>query len=72
MRFWKMALFPFSGSKYLTWWTPHIKLLSFTGHHRNDNLLRYVPENRSSPWAITGKWLLIKLTSRLKNTTWIK
>jgi hypothetical protein len=26
-------------------------------HHRNSNFLRYVPENRSSPRVVTGKWL---------------
>jgi len=35
-------------------------------------LLRYLPENRSSPRVITGKWLLKneKVTTRLKNKTW--
>jgi hypothetical protein len=34
-------------------------------------LLRYAPENRSSPRVLTGKWLLqnSKLTARLKNKT---
>jgi hypothetical protein len=35
-------------------------------------VLRYIPENRSSPRVVTGKWLLKyeKLTTRLKNKTW--
>jgi len=35
-------------------------------------MLRYVPEKRSSPRVVTGKWLLKneKLTTRLKNKTW--
>jgi hypothetical protein len=35
-------------------------------------LLRYAPENRSSPRVVTHKWLLknYKLTARLKNKTW--
>ena len=50
--------FCFQAKKHLTWWTPWIALFSITGHHRNSNLLRYVPENRSSPRVVTGKWLL--------------
>jgi hypothetical protein len=36
-------------------------------------LLRYAPENRSSPRVVTRKWQLknYKLTIRLKNKTWI-
>jgi len=48
----------FRQKKYLTWWTPQSKLFSVTGYHRKGNLLRYVPEKRSSPWVITGKGLL--------------
>jgi hypothetical protein len=35
-------------------------------------MLRYAPENRSRPKALTGKWLLKneKLTTRIKNKTW--
>ena len=42
----------------LSQWAPH--------------LLRYIPENRSSPRVVTGKWLLKneKLTTRLKNKIW--
>jgi len=42
-----------------------------TGHHTNSNLLRYAPENKSSPRVVTGKWLLKieKLTTRLNNKT---
>jgi hypothetical protein len=34
-------------------------------------LSRYIPENRSNPRVVTGKWLLKngKLTTRLKNKT---
>ena len=34
--------------------------------------LRYVPENRSSPEAVTGKWLLTnqRLITRLQSKTW--
>jgi hypothetical protein len=37
---------------------PSIELFSITGHHRNSNLLRYVPENKSSPRVVIGKLLL--------------
>jgi hypothetical protein len=39
---------------------------------RNNNLLRYTYENRSSLRAVTGKWLWknYKLTTRLKNKMW--
>jgi hypothetical protein len=45
--------------------------LSASGHHHNSNLLGYAPENRSSPRAVTGKYLSknSKLTTRLKNKT---
>jgi hypothetical protein len=35
-------------------------------------MLRYVPENRSGPRVVTGKWLLKneKLMTRLKNEIW--
>jgi hypothetical protein len=48
------------------------QIFSINRLHRNTNLLRYVPENRSSQWVVTGKWLLKnwKLTTRLKNKTW--
>jgi hypothetical protein len=34
-------------------------------------LLRFAPENRSSPRVVTGKWLLknYKLTTKVKNKT---
>jgi hypothetical protein len=44
-------------------------LFSITGHHKSSNLLRYVPENRSSPRVVTGKLQNWKLTSRLNNKT---
>ena len=34
--------------KHLTWWNPYIELFSVNAHHRNWNLLRFVPENKSS------------------------
>jgi len=46
--FWKLAVCPFSGKEHLTRWTPLIELFSITGQHRDSDLLRYVPENRSS------------------------
>jgi hypothetical protein len=63
--------FCFQAKKYLTWLTPQTELLSITGQHRNSNLLWYIPENRSSPRVLLGKWLLknYKLTTRLKNKT---
>jgi len=35
-------------------------------------LLQYATENRATPRAVTGKWLLknYKLITRLKNKTW--
>jgi len=35
-------------------------------------LLRYAPENKSSPRVVTGKWVLKieKLTTRLNSKTW--
>jgi hypothetical protein len=34
-------------------------------------VLKYAPENRSRPRALTGKWLLKnKKTTRIKNKTW--
>jgi len=56
--FWKPALFLLSGKEasilvdysdqaVLSQWVP-----------KNSNLLRYVPENRSIPRAVTGKWSL--------------
>jgi len=43
--FWKLAPFPLSGNGGPL----RSELFSKTGHHRNSNLLQYVPENRSSP-----------------------
>jgi hypothetical protein len=65
----KQALLPSSGKDPLT---PYTELFSVTGHHRSLNLLRYAPENRSSPRAVTGKWLLgnQNLNRRLKIKTW--
>ena len=50
--------FCFQAKQHLTWWTPWIELFLITGHCRNSNLIRYVPENRSSPRVVTRKWLL--------------
>jgi hypothetical protein len=51
-----------------------IEPFSVTGHHRNNNLLRYAPEDRSSPTVIPGKWLLKSLTikTKPKNNIWKK
>ena len=71
-RFRSRLCFRLQANKHLTWWTAYIELFSVIGQHRNSNLLRYAPENKSSPRVITGKWLLkkYKLTTRLKNKTW--
>ena len=52
--------FHFQTKKHLTWWTTSNELLSITGNQRNITLLRYIPENRSSPRIVTGIWLLQK------------
>jgi hypothetical protein len=52
---WKLALFPFSGKKVPNLVEPYTELFSITGHNRNSNLLRYVPENRTSSTTVTGK-----------------
>jgi len=39
-----------------TLWTTWIESFSITGHHRN--VLKYIPEKRSSPRVVIGKWLL--------------
>jgi len=44
-------------NKQLTWWT-HRFSCSDIGRHRNNNLIRYAPEDRSSPTVIPGIWLL--------------
>jgi len=55
----KLAVFLFNqAKKCLMWLTLWIELHSIIGHDRNSYLLRYVPENRSSPRVVTGKWLL--------------
>jgi hypothetical protein len=51
-------MFPFAGKE-----APNLihhldELFSVNGHHRNTNMLRYAPHNRSSPMVVTGKWLL--------------
>jgi len=50
---------------------PSTALFSTTVHHMHSDLLRYAHENKSSPWVVTGKWLLEnqKFTTRLKNKT---
>jgi hypothetical protein len=50
----------FQAQKHLTWYTHKIELFSITAHHRNSNLLRHAPENKSSPRVVIGKWLLKK------------
>jgi hypothetical protein len=48
--------------------TPKTELFSVSGHHRNRNLLRYPPESRYSPKAVTGKWLFRnELATKPKN-----
>ena len=41
-----------------TLWTVYTELFSVNRHHRNCNLIRYAAEIKSSPWVVTGKWLL--------------
>ena len=56
--FLKPAVFPFNqAKKHLTWLILWTELFSITGYHRSSNLLRYVPDNRSSPWVVTRKWI---------------
>jgi len=48
-----------------------IEVHSVTGHYW-ENLLRYTPANRSTPRAVTWKWLLKnwKSATRLNNESW--
>jgi len=55
MSFLKPALFLPSGKKPLTWWAPYTQS---QGTIDTVNLIRYAPENTTSPKAVTGKWLL--------------
>lgn len=48
--------FHFQAKKHQSWCTHHIELFLTTAHHRHSNMLRYAPENNSSPWAGTEKW----------------
>ena len=48
----------FCTKKNVTCYIPLTKLLPITCQHNQRNLLRYVPENRYSPWVVTGQWLL--------------
>jgi hypothetical protein len=51
-------MFPISGTDAPNLVDPLDELLLIIGNLRNRNLLRYAPENRSSPRAATGKRLL--------------
>jgi len=67
----KPSLFQFSGKGASNLVCPKDRVI-ITVHHRNSNLLRYAPENKSSPRVVTGKWLLKieKLTTMLNNKSW--
>jgi len=48
-----------------------MELFSITGHHRNTNLLRYIPENRSRPRVVTGMSIeKLKIYYKAQNKTW--
>jgi len=70
--FWKPALFLFSGKEAPNPVNPLGWAIQINEHLTNCNLLRYAPENGSSPWVVTGKSLLKnkKLTTWLKNKNW--
>jgi hypothetical protein len=72
MMFQKPALLLFSDKEAPNLVYPYTELFSITTHHRHSNLLRYAPENRSSPRVVIGKLPLknSKLITRLKNKTW--
>jgi hypothetical protein len=60
----KTTVSVFGQRSKLNWWTPYITVCSVTGHH--GNLLRYGPENRSSPRIVTGKMTTEKLKINYK------
>jgi hypothetical protein len=68
------APFPSSGKEAPNLVDPLDQAILSLGTIQTVNLLRYTPENISSPRVVTGKWLLKneKLTTRLKNKTWTK
>jgi hypothetical protein len=45
----------FQAKMHLTWYNPSIDLFSINEHHYTRYLLRYAPENRSSPRVVTRK-----------------
>jgi len=61
--------FHFQAKKHLNWWTLSIQPFSVPGHHRNSNLLSYVPEKKLYSKGSNRKMAIEKLTTRLKNKT---
>ena len=51
----KLALSPSSGREAPNLVDPLDQAVEVAGHHRIVNLLRYAPEDRSSPRVVTGK-----------------
>jgi hypothetical protein len=47
----------FRQGQHLIWWASRIQIFWVTGHSRTASLLRYVPENRSCPSVVQGRWL---------------
>jgi hypothetical protein len=55
----KLVLVPFSGKEAPNLVAPLDQAISQSpGTIKTVNLLRYTPENKSSPRVVTGKWLL--------------
>jgi len=58
MAVWKPALFPSSGREAPNMAGPLDQAVLSLGTIEMVDLLRYAPENQSSPRVIAGKWLL--------------
>ena len=58
MTFQKPALFPSSGKETPNLAGPSDRAILSLGMTKTVSLLRYVPENRSSPRVVTGKWII--------------
>jgi len=67
--FWKLALCPSSGKEAPNLVGPLPRAILSLGAIETVNLLRYAPENISSPSVSNRKMTLEKLTTRLKNKT---